>query len=68
MSIISEKGGEGGGWGGGGRRNDDLCACYLKVIEGQVYLSTPLGTTGLYINSLLLIYFDSHHKTTFKKL
>ena len=35
-----------------------LCICYLKVIKGEVSLSTLLGTLGVFIKSLLFRYFD----------
>ena len=44
------------------------CIPHLKVTEGQVGLSTVLGTRRVYINTSFLVYFDSRHNGTFKEL
>ena len=48
------------------RTNRSLCICYLKVIEGQVCLSTLCGTLRICVNSSFLGYFDGLEKSTFK--
>ena len=40
--------------------------CYLKVIEGQVNLSTLLGILRVCINSSFFRYFDVLEGSTFK--
>ena len=42
-----------------------LCICCLKVIEGQVSLSTVLGTLRVFINSSFSGYFDGLERSTF---
>ena len=44
------------------------CICYLKVVKGQVSLSTVCGALRVYTNSSFFGYFDGHHKSTFKEL
>ena len=39
--------------------------CYLKTMEGEVSISTLLGTMRVYINSSFLEYFDGHQISTF---
>ena len=46
-----------------------LCiVCYFKVIDGQVSLSTLLGTLRVYINSSFFGYFDGLERSTFQEL
>ena len=40
--------------------------CYLKVIEGQVSLSTLCGTLRVCVNSSFFGYFDGLEKSTFE--
>ena len=42
-----------------------LCICYLKVIEGQVSLSTLFGTLRVCINDSLFRYFYGLERSTF---
>ena len=48
------------------RTNRSLCICYLKVMEGQVSLSTLFGTTRVCVNSSFFGYLDDFEKSTFK--
>ena len=41
---------------------------FLKVIEGQVKLSTLCGTLRVCVNSSLFGYFDGLEKSTFNEL
>ena len=46
------------------RKSHSLCICYLKVIEGQVSLSTLLCTPRVCVDSLFFGYFDGLEKST----
>ena len=48
------------------KTNCSLCICYLKVIEGQVSLTTLFGTPRVCVNSSFFEYFDGLEKYTFK--
>ena len=41
-----------------------LCICYLKVVEGQVSLSTLFSALRVCINSSFFGYFDGLERST----
>ena len=45
--------------------NRSLCICCLKVIEGQISLSTLFGTLRVSINGSFFGYFDGLERSTF---
>ena len=50
------------------RTNRSLCIYYLKVVKGQISLSTLCGTLRVCVNSSFFGYFDGLEKSTFQEL